>query len=327
MASVKIGEAMGNLTGKVHQTPLKQSATLNHLTNAKIFLKLENLQKTGSFKVRGAMNKITSLTGQEAAKGIIAASAGNHAQGVALAAALQGIRSKIYMPRHTPLSKVNATKEYGAEIVMAGETYDESYQFAAEEKIRCGSPFVHAFDDEQVIAGQGTIALEMLRQNSQLDIIFVPVGGGGLISGVALAVKSINPSIRVIGVQASGASAAYRKFTGQKVEPYLPINTIADGILVREPGAVTFPIIEKYVDDIVTVADEEIAYAIMFMLEREKMLTEGAGAAALAAILCNKIAIGQKKVGCIISGGNADPEKLPLYKSLAKMPMDLNLAK
>ncbi|XIH35385.1 threonine ammonia-lyase [Cytobacillus firmus] len=316
---------METLMDKVHQTPLKQSTTLNYLTNANVYLKLENLQKTGSFKLRGAMNKILSLSDQEAKRGVIAASAGNHAQGVALAASLRGIKSTIYMPRHTPLAKVAATRGYGAEAVLAGETYHESYQRAAEELHQSTSTFVHAFDDDRVIAGQGTIALEMLQQNSQLNVIFVPIGGGGLISGIALGVKANNPSIKVVGVQASGASATYQRFKGKKMKSSLPINTIADGILVKEPGIKTFPIIEKYVDDIVTVTEEEIAHAILFMLEREKMLVEGAGAAALAAILYKKAPIEQKKVGCIISGGNVDPVKMQTYLEISQSKNVSNL--
>jgi threonine dehydratase len=323
LKNVKISEAMEKLMGKVHQTPLKQSTTLNYLTNANVYIKLENLQKTGSFKLRGAMNKILSLSDQEAKNGIIAASAGNHAQGVALAATLRGIKSKIYMPMHTPISKVSATRGYGAETVLIGETYHESYQKALEDLNQNGSTFVHAFDDEMVIAGQGTIALEMLQQNSQLEVIFVPVGGGGLIAGIVLAIKATNPFIKVIGVQALGASATFHKFTGQKMKSTLPVNTIADGIMVKEPGIKTFPIIEKYVDAIVTVTDEEIAHAIMFMLEREKMIVEGAGAAALAAILYKKFPIGQQKVGCIISGGNLDPVKIQTYKEISKTTMGL----
>lgn len=318
LKSVMIDEAMETLKDKVHQTPLKQSATLNYLTNADVYLKLENLQKTGSFKLRGAMNKILSLTGQEVKNGILAASAGNHAQGVALASSLRGIRSKIYMPKHTPFSKASATKGYGAEIVLVGETYDESYQKAVEDMSQNGSTFVHAFDDEKVIAGQGTIGMEMLQQNDQLDVIFVPIGGGGLISGVALAIKAIKPTVKIIGVQAVGAAATYHKFTGQKMKSSQAIHTIADGIMVKEPGVITYPIIEKYVDEIVTVTDEEIAHAIMFMLEREKMLVEGAGAAALAAILYKKVQVYGKKIGCIISGGNADPNKIQTYKKMTK---------
>jgi threonine dehydratase len=323
LKNVQIEEAMEKLKDKVHQSPLKQSTTLNYLTNADVYLKLENLQKTGSFKLRGAMNKILSLSDQEMKNGILAASAGNHAQGVALAASLRGIKSKIYMPKHTPFSKASATKGYGAEIVLVGETYNESYQKAVEEMNQSGSTFVHAFDDEQVIAGQGTIGLELLQQNDQLDVIFAPIGGGGLISGVALAIKAIKPSVKVIGVQAVGASATYHKFTGQKMKSPHAFHTIADGILVKEPGIVTYPLIEKYVDAIVTVTDEEIAHAIMFMLEREKMLVEGAGAAALAAILYKKFPVDRKKVGCIISGGNVDPVKIPTYKELSNRMMQL----
>lgn len=323
LKNVQIQEAMEKLKGKVHQTPLKQSTTLNYLTNADVYLKMENLQKTGSFKLRGAMNKVLSLSDQEMKNGILAASAGNHAQGVALAASLRGIKSKIYMPKHTPFSKASATKGYGAEIVLTGETYNESYQKAVEEMNMKGSTFVHAFDDEMVIAGQGTVGLEMLQQNDQLDVVFAPIGGGGLISGVALALKAVKPSIKVIGVQAFGASATYQKFTGQKRMASHAVHTIADGILVKEPGILTYPIIEKYVDEIVTVSDEEIAHAIMFMLEREKMLVEGAGAAGLAAILYKKVAVDGKRVGCIISGGNVDPVKIPTYKELSNRTMRL----
>jgi threonine dehydratase len=186
-----------------------------------------------------------------------------------------------------------------------------------------GRTFVHAFDDEEVIAGQGTIGLELLQQNDALDVIFVPIGGGGLISGVALAIKAFKPSVKVIGVQAAGASATYQRFTGRKLKSPQAIHTIADGILVKEPGVITYPIIEKYVDEIVTVTDEEIAHAIMFMLEREKMLVEGAGAAALAAILYKKFPVDRKKVGCIISGGNVDPVKIPTYKELSNRMMKL----
>ncbi|GAM12792.1 threonine dehydratase [Mesobacillus selenatarsenatis SF-1] len=314
---------MEKLKGKVHQTPLKQSTTLNYLTNADVYLKMENLQKTGSFKLRGAMNKILSLSEKEMEKGILAASAGNHAQGVALAASLRGIKSKIYMPKHTPFSKASATKGYGAEIVLTGETYNESYQKAVEDLKQNGSTFVHAFDDEMVIAGQGTVGLEMLQQNDALDVVFAPIGGGGLISGVVLAIKAFKPSVKVIGVQAAGAPATYQRFTGQKWKTPQAVHTIADGILVKEPGAITYPIIEKYVDEVVTVTDEEIAHAIMFMLEREKMLVEGAGAAALAAILSKKVAIDGKKVGCIISGGNVDPVQIPTYKELSNRTMRL----
>ncbi len=323
VSSVDVVEAMETIIHKVHRTPLKQSATLNAFVGANVFLKMENLQKTGSFKVRGAMNKVMSLSHEEAEQGIVAASAGNHAQGVALAATMREARSKIFMPKRTPSSKVAATKHYGAATVITGDTYQETYEFALQEVEKTGATYIHAFDDPKVIAGQGTIALEMLQQNHDLEMIFVPVGGGGLLSGMALAVKAMNPSIKMIGVQALGAPATYERFNGN--HSYCKhAHTIADGILVKEPGKQTYPIIRKYVDEMVTVTDEEIAYAIMFMLQREKMLVEGAGAAALAAILCNKFSIQNRNIGCVISGGNADPNKIQSYRELSKSTMKVH---
>ncbi|WP_257351389.1 threonine ammonia-lyase [Pseudalkalibacillus decolorationis] len=302
----------------VHRTPLKQSTTINKMTGQQVLLKMENLQRTGSFKLRGALNKICSLSEEESSRGIVCASAGNHAQGVALAASKRGIRARIFMPERTPLAKVEATQTYGAEITLTGESYQEAFTAAQEDMLVTGSTFVHAFDDEKVIAGQGTIALEMMQQCQDLEAIVVPVGGGGLISGIALAVKAFNPTIKVIGVQAKGASATFNLFTGQNIGGLSRIHSIADGILVKKPGKLTYPIIEKWVDEMVTVNDEEIAFAIMFMLEREKTLVEGAGATAMASILCNKIGKREKKVGCVVSGGNVDISKLPLYKELSK---------
>lgn len=311
-------QAMERLIGVVHRTPLKQSATLNRLMGMNVYLKMENTQKTGSFKLRGALNKILQLSEFEASKGIVAASAGNHAQGVAFAASSRGIKSKIYMPSHTPEAKVHATMNYGAECVLEGETYQESFEAAMKEKQEKGAIFVHAFDDLDVISGQGTIALEMMQQEQDLDAIIVPVGGGGLLSGIALAVKSFNPKIKLIGVQASGAAATFNRFTGKSSKPLLHVHSIADGILVKEPGKITYPIISKYVDEMVTVSDEEIAFAMMFMLEREKRLVEGAGAAALAALMSRNLKLEKKRVGVVISGGNVDPQKLSFYKELAK---------
>ncbi|MCF6139518.1 threonine ammonia-lyase [Pseudalkalibacillus berkeleyi] len=301
----------------VHRTPLKQSHTLNQLTNRQVFLKLENMQRTGSFKLRGALNKICSLTDEEADRGIVCASAGNHAQGVALAASERGISAKIFMPNKTPRAKVEATRSYGADIQLIGETYQESFTAASEEMLAKGSTFVHAFDDEKVMAGQGTVALEMMQQCPDLDTIVVPVGGGGLISGVAVAAKSFHPHIKVVGVQSAGAPATYNHFTGKNKGNLNHVASIADGILVKKPGKRTYPIIEQYVDDMVTVSDEEIAYTILFMLEREKTLVEGAGATAIASLLCNKVEIGQR-IGCIVSGGNVDLSKIELYRSLSK---------
>lgn len=311
-------QAMERLIHVIHRTPMKQSATLNSLMGMDVYLKMENTQKTGSFKLRGALNKILQLSEFEASKGIVAASAGNHAQGVAFAASSRGIKSKIFMPMATPEAKVLATKGYGAECVLEGETYQEAYEAAMKERQEKGATFVHAFDDLEVISGQGTIALEMMQQENDLDAILVPVGGGGLLSGIALAVKSFNPRIKLIGVQASGAAATFNRFTGKSSKPLLHVHSIADGILVKEPGHVTYPIILKYVDEMVTVSDEEIAFAMMFMLEREKTLVEGAGAAALAALMCHNLKLENKRVGVVVSGGNVDPEKLSLYKELSK---------
>lgn len=311
-------QAMENIIQMVHRTPLKQSATLNRLTGSNVYLKLENLQKTGSFKLRGALNKVLQLTDIEARKGIVAASAGNHAQGVAYAAHLRGIKSKIFMPYHTPGAKVAATKAYGSDIVLEGETYQEACEAAKRDMVANGSTFVHAFDDYSVMAGQGTVALEMLQQCQDLEAIIVPVGGGGLLSGIAMAVKNLYPHVLLIGVQAKGAAATFNCFTGKGTAPLHHVHSIADGILVKEPGKLTFPIIQRYVDEMVTVSDEEIAFSMMMMLEREKTLVEGAGATALAALLCRNLQLNNKRVGIVISGGNVDPEKLTIYKELSK---------
>lgn len=306
----------------VHRTPLKQSKTINRLTGRQVFLKMENQQRTGSFKLRGALNKICSLTEEEASRGIVCASAGNHAQGVALAASERGISAKIFMPKKTPLAKVEATKSYGAEIKLIGETYQEAFTAASEDMLANGSTFVHAFDDEKVMAGQGTIALEMMQQCPDLEAIVVPVGGGGLISGIAVAAKSFHPQLKVIGVQSQGAPATYNQFTGKNTGYMNQAKSIADGIVVKKPGKRTYPVIEQFVDEMVTVSDEEIAYAIMFMLEREKTLVEGAGAAAVASLLCNKIDGQRNKVGCIVSGGNVDLSKIEHYRKLSHRFLD-----
>ncbi len=307
---------MENLMNTVHRTPLKQSATLNRLVGYDVYLKMENLQKTGSFKLRGALNKVTSLTHDEASRGIVCASAGNHAQGVAFAATKRGICAKIYMPQCTPQAKIEATKGYGAEIILTGESYQEAYMAAMEYRDESGATFVHAFDDMKVIAGQGTIALEMMQQCQDLDTIVVPVGGGGLIAGMALAIKAFNPRLKVIGVQAAGAPATYNQYTGKGEAILTHAETIADGILVKKPGEVTYPIIESLVDDMVLVDEEEIAGAILFMLQREKTLVEGAGAVALASLLSKKIK--GRKVGCVVSGGNVDLNKIPYYKEISR---------
>lgn len=304
---------MENLLPIVHRTPLKRSKTLDDMTGRSVVLKMENMQKTGSFKVRGATHKIFSLYKGEMKQGVVAASAGNHAQGVALAAAKRGIPATIFMPTLAPETKVAATEAYGAKVVLVGETYQESFEAALSEK----GTFVHAFDDPLVMAGQGTVAFEMLQQCPDLDSILVPVGGGGLIAGTAVAVKSSMPRVKIIGVQAKGAAATYNRFTGLGSSRLSSVSSIADGILVKETGELTYPIIEQLVDDMVTVTDQEIASAILFMLEREKTFVEGAGAAALAALLFKPSKLLGKKVGVLITGGNADPKNIPRYINLA----------
>ncbi|WP_347548948.1 threonine ammonia-lyase [Pseudalkalibacillus hwajinpoensis] len=315
---VDVVSAMENLLQAVHRTPLQQSKTLNDRTNKDVFLKMENLQRTGSFKLRGAYNKVSRLTDLEAARGIVAASAGNHAQGVALAANERGIKSKIFMPAQTPISKIEATRSYGAEIVLEGDSYNEAFAGAQCEQKERGATFVHAFDDPDVMAGQGTVALEMMQQCPDLDVILVPVGGGGLLAGMALAMKSYFPHVKIIGVQAAEASATWNRYKGAGPKVLQSVKSIADGISVKEPGKLTYPIIDHLVDDMLTVSEEEIATAILFMLERHKTLVEGAGAASLAAVLFKSGRINGEKIGSVISGGNADIDKLPSYKLLAQ---------
>ena len=283
---------------------------MNGITGSQVSLKLENLQKTGSFKVRGAFNKISQLTDEECKKGILAASAGNHAQGVALAGREKGVPVTIYMPESTPEAKVMATRQYGATVRLVGKSFDEAYAAAKKEQLYTGAAFVHPFDDMAIIEGQATVALEMMQQCPDLDTIVVPAGGGGLLAGTALAVKALRPSIRVIGVQAQAAPAIASIFHGTSASavPFLP--TMAEGIKVKEPGKLTTKIIQAYADDIVTVSEQEIASAILFMLEREKMLVEGAGAAAVAAVLFHHLPFHSNSTGIIVSGGNFDISKL-----------------
>ncbi|MFG6116862.1 threonine ammonia-lyase [Halobacillus sp. MO56] len=309
---------MEQLSSVVHRTPLTTSATLNEQTGKKVFMKMENQQKTGAFKIRGASYKISQLTQHEMKRGVIAASAGNHAQGVALAAAKRGIEAKIFMPANTPKAKTKATEGYGAKIVLTGESFQEAYEAAVQEQKRSQAVFIHPFDDPDVMAGQGTIATEMLQQQPSLDTLIVPVGGGGLISGIAFAAKNINPTIKVIGVQAEGASATYNKFHSKGVTSLPSVSTIADGIAVKRPGELTYPIIRKYVDHIVTVSDQQLAATMVHMLEREKTMVEGAGAAALAALLSYHEKINSTQCGVVVSGGNMDIAKLPSIQSLSQ---------
>lgn len=301
-----IREARARIRDSIYLSPFVRSETFSQLTGNSIYFKLENLQMTGAFKERGALNKILLLTETERRRGVIAASAGNHAQAVAYHAAKRGISAEICMPLTTPLTKVSATRGYGAEVVLVGANYDETCQEAMRRCQERNLTFIHPFDDEAVIAGQGTIGLEMLEACGDLDAVVIPVGGGGLIAGVGCAIKESNPRIQVIGVQTSKLASMKAALEKHKLVT-LPANkTIADGIAVRRAGEITFPLAEKYVDDIVTVDDEEIANAILVLLEKEKTLTEGAGAVAAAAVLNRKVSFRGKSLGVLISGGNID---------------------
>ena len=274
---------------------------------ADVFLKTENLQVTGSFKVRGSYFKISQLSDEEKSKGVIACSAGNHAQGVALAATKNGIKSTICLPDGAPISKVEATKRYGANVCLVKGVYDDAYSKAIELRDKEGYTFIHPFNDPDVIAGQGTIGLEILRQLPDVDVVVVPIGGGGLISGVAYTIKQLKPSCKVYGVQAQGAPSMEHSVTDGKIETLNAVNTIADGIAVKTPGDLTFELCQKYVDGIVTVSDDEIALAILTLLEQQKLIAEGAGAVPVAAVMNGKIPeIDGKKVCCVVSGGNID---------------------
>jgi threonine dehydratase len=271
-----------------------------------LYLKTENLQITGSFKVRGAYYKMTKLTQEEKSRGVIACSAGNHAQGVALAAQKNGIKAVICLPDGAPISKVEATKSYGAEVCLVEGVYDDAYNRALELRDEKGYTFIHPFNDEDVIAGQGTIALELIDQIADLDAVLVPIGGGGLISGIAYTLKTINPKIKVYGVQAAGAPSMQKSVKDGKIEELPSVSTIADGIAVKKPGDLTYEICQKYVDDIVTVSDDEISAAILALMEQHKLVTEGAGAVAVAAAMFRKIDLQGKKAVCVCSGGNID---------------------
>lgn len=288
----------------IHKTPLVKAQKIN--PDCECFLKPENLQITGSFKVRGSYFMISQLSEEEKKKGVIACSAGNHAQGVALAASHNGIKSLICLPDGAPISKVEATKSYGAEICLVPGVYDDAYKKAIQLRDEKGYTFVHPFDDEDVIAGQGTIGLEILEELRDVDAVVVPIGGGGLISGVAFAIKSLSPNTKVYGVQAAGAPSMLNSIRDGKIECLDSVSTVADGIAVKEPGQHTFEYVKKYVDDIVTVSDDEISAAILTLIEQHKMIAEGAGAVPVAAVMFNKIPVKGKKVVCVVSGGNID---------------------
>lgn len=301
-----IQTALARIRSDIRVSPCTPSETFSGLTNNSIFLKLDNQQRTGAFKERGALNKLLTLKPDERAHGVIAASAGNHAQGVAYHAGRHAIKARIFMPLPTPLTKVSATRAYGAEVVLHGTNYDEAYARAVEIGEQDRLTLIHAFDDDAVIAGQGTLGLEILEQQPDIQVVVVPIGGGGLIGGIACAVKETNPAVTVFGVQPVRIPSMQAAVAQGKPVTLDAAKTIADGIAVRRAGERTLPLVQKYVDDIVTVEEEEIANAILLLLEREKTLAEGAGAAALAAVLNRKLPLAAKRVAVLVCGGNID---------------------
>ncbi len=327
-----IKTAYERLEGVVHHTPFSYAPILSEMSGYEVYLKKENLQRTGAFKLRGAFNKIATLVESGKKGGVVAASAGNHAQGVAFAAKHFGIEATIVMPESTPLTKVQGVKAFGAKVILHGSNYDEAYAYAVKYGTEQGYTFVHPFTDEEVMAGQGTVALEMLEVQPELDAIVVPVGGGGLISGMAVAAKSIRPSCKVIAVSADGAPAMHLSYDAKKPIDTTSVRTIADGIAVRDTSPETLSYILKYVDDFEGVCEDEIASAILFLLERQKLLVEGAGSVGVAALMHSKIDLPKgSKIGIVLSGGNIDVTMLSLIiekglmKSARKMKLMVTL--
>ncbi len=300
----KIYDASRVLQDVIHPTSIVKASAID--VDCDLYLKPECLQLTGSFKLRGSGYKISQLTDEEKKRGVIACSAGNHAQGVALAATKYGIKSLICLPDGAPISKVEATKSFGAEVCMVKGVYDDAYNEACRLRDEKNYTFIHPFNDENVIAGQGTIGLEIMNEMNDVDAVICAIGGGGLISGVACAIKHLNPNVKVYGVQAEGAASMYESLKKGEVTVLDKASTIADGIQVKEPGDLTFKYVQQYVDDVVTVSDDEISTAILTLIEKQKMVAEGAGAAPLAAVMFNKLPIKGKKVVCVVSGGNID---------------------
>ncbi len=298
--------AAKRLKGHIHNVKLTCSNTFSKMSNSELYLKCENRQKTGSFKVRGALNKLSKLKDEGIVTEVIASSAGNHAQGVSYGSNILGMHATIVMPKSTPIAKVMATQGYGADVVLAGDNYDECYQEALRLQEEKNATFIHPYNDEDVIAGQGTIAYEILQDLPNVDVIVVPAGGGGLLAGIAYYVKAINPRVKVVGVQAAGADAIKQSHEQKTRVCTNKVNTIADGIAVMCPGEKSVDLILNYVDEMVTVSDDEIADAILLLLEREKQVVEPAGASSLAAVLNNKIDVEGKRVVCVLSGGNID---------------------
>lgn len=323
----EVYDAKERLEGHIKKTPVVYAPNLGD----DIYLKVEVLQDTGSFKLRGAYNKIATLSDEEAERGVVACSAGNHAQGVAKSASERGIRSVICMPYHAPLSKVKATKSYGAEVKLIKDSFDDAAAYAKKLSEEEGYTFIAPFDDEKIIAGQGTVALEILEEVKDIDIIVVPIGGGGLISGVALAAKSINPDIKIIGVQTQISPSMYESVKEGKILTVKGGSTIADGIAVKTPGKITYELVKKYVDEIVLVTEGEISSAILTLLEENKIITEGAAASTVAALMYKKFSHKGKKVCCILSGGNIDVTRVSkviekgLYKTNRRMELRIKL--
>lgn len=298
--------AAERLRGRVHRTPVDYSRTFSEMCGCQVYLKLENLQRTGAYKVRGALNRLLTLEEAQLRRGVIAASSGNHAQGVAFAAAAVGAPATIVMPASAQMAKVAATRGYGAEVVLHGQVFDEAHAYAQHLARERGLAYIHPFDDWMVMAGQGTIALELLEDRPDLDLLLVPIGGGGLIAGIAVAAKSLRPELRVVGVQSEAAAACYRAFVGQRRALPASGSTIADGTLVKQPGELTMQVIRAWVDQIVVVPEERIYEAMVLLMERQKTVAEGAGALPLAALLAGRVRAPEARVGVVISGGNVD---------------------
>ena len=327
-----IKDAQNRIKDVVLNTPFSHAPYLSEIAECNVYLKKENLQTTGAFKLRGAYNKIATLSSKQRECGVVAASAGNHAQGVAYSAAAFNIKAVIIMSESTPLTKIDGVKHFGAEVILAGTNYDEAYAYAKEYGEKNHLTFVHPFEDEEVMAGQGTIALEILEKCQELDAVLVPVGGGGLISGIASAIKAVNPNIKVIGVSAKGAPAFKNSFDLKKPIDSTSVRTIADGIAVRDTSAVTLAHALECVDDMISVDDEEIASAILFLLEKQKLVVEGAGSVGVAALLHHKLDyLKNKNVAVVLSGGNMDVTLLSviiekgLLKSHRKMKLTVTL--
>ena len=322
-----IEEAKIRLNGVIQNTPLSLAPILSEQLNANIYLKKENLQLTGSFKIRGAFNKLSTLNDDEKKCGVVAASAGNHAQGIAYSAKYYNIDATIVMPEATPLTKVSGVKSHGANVILKGASYDEAYEYAIKYSKENNKTFVHPFACDEVIAGQGTLALEILEELDNIDIIIIPIGGGGLITGMATAIKALRPNIKVIGVVASGANAMKKSYDAKEIKKVKKIKTIADGIAVKNVTPIMYDYVSNIVDDIIEVSDNEIANAVLFLLEKQKLIVEGAGATSLAAVMHNKVNIKNKNVVLPLSGGNIDVGMLSLIieKGLVKSSRKMNL--